>query len=122
MDNEYFRNYQKERRLKDDDFRLKQNKYMKLRQRGNSTAAKKRTEIINILGGECIKCKFSDIRALQIDHIDGGGHIQQKQMGGRYYVYKYYLENKDLIKNELQLLCANCNWIKREENKELLKP
>ena len=32
-----------------------------------------RKEMIKLLGNTCIKCGFSDIRALQVDHINGGG-------------------------------------------------
>jgi hypothetical protein len=33
----------------------------------------RRDKIIAYLGGKCIKCGFSDERALQIDHTNGGG-------------------------------------------------
>ena len=76
-----------------------------------------RVEAINILGGRCKRCGFDDIRALQIDHINGGGSKEIKEIGG----YKIYLKiistkNKD---KDYQVLCANCNWIKRYENKEV---
>lgn len=57
------------------------------------------------------------MRALQIDHINGGG-IKERVL---YNTKDYHrlvlasLENKEL---KYQLLCANCNWIKRHENQE----
>lgn len=78
-----------------------------------------RQSAIDILGGKCINCGFSDIRALQIDHINGGGSKERKELkcGGNFHrlVLKSFLNNE----NKYQLLCANCNWIKRVVNEEL---
>lgn len=78
----------------------------------------KRISLINLLGGHCVKCGFSDNRALQLDHINGGGvkHRQTFKATDTYYLY--YLNNIKLAHQELQVLCANCNWIKRFENNE----
>ena len=75
-----------------------------------------RVKCIEILGGKCSKCGFSDIRALQIDHVNGGGQKEIKKIGS-YKMYQNIIENEDVRKN-YQILCANCNWIKRYENKE----
>src|SRR3990167_6944100 len=60
----------------------------------------------------CKKCGFSDIRALQIDHIDGGGSKHHKELdrskSGR--LYKWIIKNN--FPSGFQILCANCNWIK----------
>jgi hypothetical protein len=63
---------------------------------------------------KCVQCGFSDIRALQIDHINGGGgkHFRESVSSARYYKEMLvYPEN-------YQILCANCNWIKRYTNNE----
>jgi len=77
--------------------------------------AKIRQFVIDHLGGKCVKCGFSDTRALQIDHVSGGGKQELSTLkGGKYY--------KQVIKDQTgkyQLLCANCNWIKRIENGEV---
>ena len=73
-----------------------------------------RIKIIKILGGVCVKCGFSDPRALQIDHQNGGG-VKDRKRRGMYAIIKDILEGN--IK-PYQLLCANCNWIKRYENNE----
>lgn len=70
---------------------------------------------------KCVKCGFSDIRALQIDHINGGGNIERikiwKNNGEK--MWKNILSTpKDEIRKRYQILCANCNWIKLVENKE----
>ena len=79
---------------------------------------KKATYIL--LGGKCIKCGFADSRALQIDHVNGGGWKEIKTIKGSYalFVLNSLLAGE---KNKYQLLCANCNWIKRVENNEVRK-
>lgn len=74
----------------------------------------RRIKALEILGGKCVECGFNDYRALQIDHIGGGGHKElstRKQMYGR-------ISRGDYDKKKYQLLCANCNWIKRFRNNE----
>ena len=72
---------------------------------------------IELLGGQCCKCGFSDPRALQFDHINGGGSKERNKLTRLFYgvVIESILKNE----NKYQLLCANCNWIKRTENNEL---
>lgn len=75
---------------------------------------KRRQELVDDFGGKCLKCNFSDPRALQFDHVkgDGPGH------NATYDREKLWKE----IRREpyrFQLLCANCNTIKRFENGEL---
>lgn len=72
--------------------------------------------IIQKLGGCCRHCGFTDVRALQIDHVLGGGNKELKNGRGAGLKYDYeVLRDTD---GKYQLLCANCNWIKRHENKE----
>ena len=79
-----------------------------------------RMATIDALGSKCIKCGFDDIRALQIDHINGGGCKELKNFPGHgKSYYKYVLESFLRGENKYQLLCANCNWIKRVENNEV---
>lgn len=68
------------------------------------------------MGGRCVKCGYSDSRALQIDHIHGGGNRERGTLWNTQMQRKILssLEWED----EYQLLCANCNAIKRVENGE----
>lgn len=79
-----------------------------------------RASALAIMGGECVHCGFSDERALQIDHINGGGtrDLAKKGVGGSFHnvVIRSFLAGE----NKYQLLCANCNWIKRVVNKEVV--
>ena len=72
-----------------------------------------RDDIFQWLGNECNECGFDDPRAFQIDHLNGGGRQHRKSMNDSPTVYlRYVLEHLD----EFQLLCANCNQIKRIES------
>lgn len=80
---------------------------------------RERITVINSFGGKCVHCGFSDMRALQIDHINGGGCKEKRgwKSSDKLY-YTYLLESFLNGENKYQLLCANCNWIKRYENNE----
>lgn len=77
----------------------------------------RRNKMLNWLGGECSKCGFSDFRALQIDHVNGNGSLEKVRNGKRFY--EKVMRSYDNDENEYQILCANCNWIKRHEKNEV---
>jgi hypothetical protein len=79
-----------------------------------------RNEIFRLLGGKCVRCGFLDIRALQIDHIYGGGNRERRNFKNTAYdaYLRFVLSKIRSGSKDYQLLCANCNWIKRRENKE----
>jgi hypothetical protein len=76
-----------------------------------------RLKTLEVLGGKCVRCGFTDVRSLQIDHVAGGG---AREIGGLNSVTHNKKVIESYLKNEgkYQLLCANCNWIKRHENNE----
>ena len=76
-----------------------------------------RIKLINALGGKCVRCGNSDYRCLQLDHINGHGNKERK-LGNSASILRYYNKHQNEIKSKFQLLCANCNWIKRYENNE----
>lgn len=77
----------------------------------------RRLRVLLILGDKCVRCGYADRRALQIDHIDGTGHKERRAGGGKYSGDLYRRVLSGNTKN-LQILCANCNYIKRRENGE----
>jgi hypothetical protein len=72
-----------------------------------------RKRALAALGGMCVKCGFSDERALQIDHVHG---LSGQEREHRSKMYKRVLSGTH--SGAYQLLCANCNWIKRAERGE----
>lgn len=79
---------------------------------------KLRADVLLALGGSCVVCGVSDPRVLQIDHVNGGGSKQRKSVRGLSF-YRFVLTELEKGSKDFQLLCANCNWIKRYENKEM---
>ncbi len=95
----------------------------KMKERGTHKKymTKMRTFILSRFGTKCNHCGFDDVRALQIDHINGGGRKERITLGDS--TSNYYRKLRDLPSDELyktyQLLCANCNMIKVTVNREI---
>lgn len=79
-----------------------------------------RLSVINLLGGQCVRCGECDLRCLQLDHINGGGNKETKTTfnRNRRNMYRYYINNPKELYQKYQILCANCNWKKRYDNHE----
>jgi len=76
--------------------------------------------LMNLLGGiKCRNCGITDMRVLQFDHINGNGKKERKKFKCHSTLQLYYYKLPHLAKQNLQVLCANCNWIKRHERKEV---
>ena len=73
-----------------------------------------RSMVFDLLGRECNYCGFSDVRALTLDHSVGGGTRERETIGAR-GIYIKVIKAKGA---NYQILCANCNSIKRIEEKE----
>jgi 5-methylcytosine-specific restriction endonuclease McrA len=73
-----------------------------------------RQRVIAHLGGKCAICGFRDPRALQVDHVNGGGTRHRKTVS-THRVWKVALISDPGV---YQLLCASCNQIKRHEQGE----
>ncbi len=80
-----------------------------------------REKAIDFLGGKCsnpnclVPNGCTDRRCLQIDHVNGISVDDPRLVG--IMLYEDILNNPK-SKEKYQLLCANCNWIKRAERKE----
>jgi hypothetical protein len=66
----------------------------------------------------CVKCGFGDIKALSIDHINGGGEQDRYRLDrrGGHPFYKWLIDNG--YPEGLQTLCMNCQFIKRADLRE----
>src|SRR5258708_28059910 len=77
----------------------------KLREQERSQNDRLLEEVLQQYGKKCAKCGFnSDIRILQLDHINGGGNRERREIGTR-GIRRKALKNPELY----QLLCPNCN-------------
>lgn len=65
----------------------------------------------------CVKCGFEDLRALSIDHIGGGGSNHRRTLKEPRNNFYHWLE-KHYYPDGYQTLCMNCQFIKREVEKE----
>lgn len=77
---------------------------------------KLRQKILEKYGATCVRCGFSDPRALHIDHVDsdGSSDLRRGYGGGMSYYYRVLKDDT----GRYQILCANCNAIKRHTDKE----
>jgi hypothetical protein len=79
-----------------------------------------RRKLLTLLGGKCVRCGFDDPRTMQVDHVEGGGMKEVRSFGTHgtmiRSIYTRLKAGEDTEK--YQLLCANCNIIKRFENGE----
>lgn len=97
--------------------RDKQRAYKITHERVRSQALKE--QIFQLLGDKCVRCNFTDKRALQIDHINGhGGQLLKGICTQKYYRSIIALPETER-RATYQILCANCNWIKKAENNEV---
>ena len=116
----YLKNKEKmleQQRVRLEDPQIKAHKNKKDRERSVLYKAK----IYEILGGaKCVHCGYDkDSRALQLDHINGGGRQDRKVHHN--HATKYWLayrNNPQALKDKFQVLCANCNVIKKYETNE----
>lgn len=79
---------------------------------------------INVLthygGGKCacVRCGYSDLRALTIDHINSRGNEHRRKI--RTWNFHYWLKTNNYPLG-YQTLCMNCQFIKKAENYEYSK-
>ena len=123
---EYKRNYTKKWR-KENPEKYKNQPSMSLEKRrivARNFRKNLRIKIIQLLGGRCsnpnclVPNGCSDWRCLQIDHVNGGGCKEIKSFKTYWGYCHYVLTQIKSGSKDYQLLCANCNWIKRYENEE----
>jgi hypothetical protein len=77
-----------------------------------------RLMLSNVLGSyACERCGFHEPAiCLQFDHKHGGGERDRKLKRLKDVEFlRYYVKHPAEAKRDLQVLCANCNAIKRHE-------
>jgi hypothetical protein len=76
----------------------------------------RRKRVIDMLGGVCAHCGLLNTNILHVDHKNGGGTIARTKSSR--IVFDDIL-TRGLIE-QYQLLCPNCNWVKRTTNNEVV--
>jgi hypothetical protein len=104
-------------RLIDASRRWKQKNRSRANELNAESALRQKRRCFALYGSRCNRCGFEDERALQIDHINGPGDDRGSIYRGGQKLYAAILRG-DRARDNHQLLCANCNWIKRYENEE----
>lgn len=82
-----------------------------------------REEIHKLLGNKCANPYnidhgefFAFPECLQVDHVHGNGYEERHRFHSFYSFQKHILAEIKAGSKDYQLLCANCNWIKRWRN------
>lgn len=66
-------------------------------------------EVMEAYGGcKCSHCPETDLRFLEIDHIDGGGGKHAKEIGGSGHNFYQWLKRNSFPKG-FRVLCRTCN-------------
>jgi hypothetical protein len=68
-----------------------------------------RDEVIDAYGGECACCGETRREYLTIDHIDGNGNKQKREIGARTSDEFYRWLRQNNYPKGFQVLCLNCN-------------
>ena len=79
--------------------------------RNREWAHKWRMLALKMLGGVCVHCGYNDWRALEIDHIEGNGAQERKEIRS----HKLHKLIANGLTKGYQILCANCNQIKKRQ-------
>jgi len=89
--------------------------YDKVKEREQLRNYNRRQKLLNKLGKNCTHCGFSDWRALQIDHINNNGYDERKRESATKTYRRILAMSDEEARKQYQILCANCNWIKKHE-------
>ena len=105
-------------KIKETDKKYREENHDHIKNKSKIRHSKKKKSIITHYGNgktECVKCGYSDMRALSINHIQSNGAEHRKQIG-RGSLYQWLLNH--YLPDGFQTLCMNCQWIKRCEKEE----
>ena len=125
----YWREHRKESQVHKDKYKAKLKREhpeeYKRKEREHYLAYSKRLrdETFRHYGNDeirCAHCGESRLACLSIDHIAGGGnkHRKERKSGGGINFYSW-LKRQGFPKG-YQVLCMNCQWVKRVTNNEVM--
>jgi len=111
-----------------DNFRSKKSKtdkFLKKQESFYSNGSEKfyaslKEKLFEILGGKiCSSCGFKDERALGISHMSAENSSDNIRRGGAASSWGKYISEPDLAREELKVLCLNCNEIRLPVSKPI---
>ncbi len=125
---DYYRNYTKQWKADHpDEVKIQVRKrWIKLQGGAQRRDTLIKTAVMTFYGGgecACVRCGFSDLRALCLDHIRNNGSSDRKnRTTGSIGIGLYSrLQKEGLPRGEYQTLCANCNTVKQQEHLERVR-
>jgi hypothetical protein len=78
----------------------------------NRDRVKIKSEVIGYYGGGCECCETDDFEVLCIDHINGGGRAQAREIKLQGSNFNYYWLKRNGFPAGYRVLCYNCNMAK----------
>ena len=90
--------------------RLRSESPEKYNAQSRKAKVKEKLAIFLMYGNKCQICGFSDMRALSLDHKNNNGNCERRELGIR---GTYRRAKSQYLPDEYQILCMNCQFIKR---------
>jgi len=110
----YYKNHEANKAKKRESMKRRRDKNPEpFRQQSRKSKARLRESLFDSYGHDCAICGFADKRALTLDHKLNNGSAERKELGERGV---YYRARDNYLPDEYQILCMNCQFIKRCED------
>ena len=75
-------------------------------------------QLIERYGGRCVACGISELAVLSLDHVNDDGAEEKRRLNKRGYSWYYHLLAEP-TRDDLQVLCLNCQYRKRNYGKNI---
>lgn len=112
----YYKNHARNKELKRKSMQKRRAANPELfREQSRESKKKLRESLFKLYGHTCCVCGFNDKRALTLDHKLNNGSAERKELGERGV---YYRARDNYLPSEYQILCMNCQFIKRCEDQK----
>ena len=93
--------------------RLRSENPEKYKIQSRSAKVREKLKLYQMYGNVCAICGFHDMRALSLDHKKNNGNEERGRLGARGV---YRRAKSEYMPDEYQILCMNCQFIKRAEH------
>ena len=112
----YYKNHKANKAKKRESMKRRRAKNPEpFREQSRKAKAKLKEKIFGAYGHTCARCEFDDKRALTLDHKLNNGAQERRELGERGV---YYRAIEKYRPDEYQILCMNCQFIKRCEDQK----